>query len=157
MNWLTSPEYKQDAEFLWHCWWLPNRFLSRDYAKGVAALIGWHEPYRKQRFSFWNNQNLAEVSHDGGLEAQVDVFELFQSSGNVWKQDRADALQNLVLLLHQNIERQHLVPHYCRKEWLQKIIWHWQRLHERNLVRCKAEANALHAAATHLKSLREAA
>jgi hypothetical protein len=156
MNWQTTAEFKQDAEFLWHCWWLPHGFLNLDYAKGVSVLLGWKEGYRKERYQFWNLHDIAEVSYEGGIAANPEIFELFQECGMAWKEDRADALQNLVLLLHQNIERHHLFPKYSRAEWIQKIVCHWQLLEAQNLVHCLAQTEALSASKFLLK-LREAA
>ena len=157
MNWETTIEFKQDAEFLWHCWWLPKRFLNPHYAKGISALLGWKEDYRQERYEFWHNQYIAEVSYEGGLAANPDIFEHFERCGMAWREDRADALQNLLLLLCQNIERHDLVPQYSRSKWILKIIWHWQQLDAHGLVSCRAEADALQATSRHLDYRREVA
>jgi hypothetical protein len=157
MTWITSIEFKQDAEFLWHCWWLPNRFINLDYAKGVSALLGWREDYRIERFAYWNSQGIAEVSHEGGLAAHPDIFETFQSSGMAWQEDRADALQNVFLLLQQNIERNRLVPQYCPPGWIQSIIWHWQQMDAHEIASCRSEADALQKIIHQFNHFREVA
>ncbi len=92
MNWTTSREFRQDAEYLWHCWWLPDRHLSLGYAKGVSALLGWKENYRKRRSAYWNAAGLGRITYSGGFRADPEVFDILENEGSVWIEDRADAL-----------------------------------------------------------------
>ncbi len=157
MNWITSPEYQLDSKFLWHCWWLPNRYLSLPYAKGIAASMGQSATFLKHRYPFWESQQIAELSHEGGIEVNAEVFENFKFTIKSWKEDRASALKRLETMLHSNLERLHLVPDYCPEPWIHKIIWHWQRIHATGQAKCRAEANRLHLAAELHFHLREVA
>jgi hypothetical protein len=75
MNWITSPEYQLDSKFLWHCWWLPNRYLGLPYAKGIAASMGQSAAFLKHRYPFWESQQIAELSHEGGIEVNAEVYQ----------------------------------------------------------------------------------
>ncbi len=153
MNWISSPDFKADSQFLWHCWWLPHRFVSLDYGKGLAVLLGWDAAHLKMRYEFWHNHAIAEVSHDGGLEANGDVFELFQGLNTDWETDRNEALNRLFPLLRSNIERHQ----HCSPTWIYRIIWHWQQLHDSGRASCAPEAQALLELAQKHLPLREVA
>ncbi len=142
MVWLASPEFSNDSEFLWHAWWFHDRVLTPSYGKGIGAQLGRDAISLRRRYHYWAHRKIVTVRFEGCIEVARPAFPLMEANCSEWHSHRQAALQRVLAMLKDNLERNHFTGVGCPEKWVYDIVRHWCDLNKDG-VPCEHEAEEL--------------